>query len=71
MKNLQVAVLGAEEEIFSESALVQIAGRAGRSFEVPYGEVIYFHYGKTEAMVRAKKHIQGMNKNAKEQGLID
>lgn len=44
----------AEEEIFSESALVQIAGRAGRSFEVPYGEVIYFHYGKTEAMVRAK-----------------
>ncbi|MGR5963386.1 helicase-related protein [Bacillus cereus] len=55
VKNLQVAVLGAEEEIFSESALVQIAGRAGRSFEAPYGEVIYFHYGKTEAMVRAKK----------------
>ncbi|MED3445362.1 DEAD/DEAH box helicase [Bacillus thuringiensis] len=71
VKNLQVAVLGAEEEIFSESALVQIAGRAGRSFEAPYGEVVYFHYGKTEAMVRAKKHIQGMNKNAKEQGLID
>ncbi|MBE5106954.1 DEAD/DEAH box helicase [Bacillus thuringiensis] len=71
VKNLQVAVLGAEEEIFSESALVQIAGRAGRSFEEPYGEVIYFHYGKTAAMVRAKKHIQSMNKNAKEQGLID
>ncbi|PEC84308.1 ATP-dependent helicase ComFA [Bacillus cereus] len=71
VKNLQVAVLGAEEEIFSESALVQIAGRAGRSFEEPYGEVVYFHYGKTEAMVRAKKHIQRMNKIAKEQGLID
>ncbi|MDM5196156.1 helicase-related protein [Bacillus hominis] len=71
VKNLQVAVLGAEEEIFSESALVQIAGRAGRSFEEPNGEVVYFHYGKTEAMVRAKKHIQSMNKNAKEQGLID
>ena len=71
VKNLQVAVLGAEEEIFSESALVQIAGRAGRSFEEPYGEVMYFHYGKTESMVRAKKHIQSMNKNAKEQGLID
>lgn len=28
VKNLQVAVLGAEEEIFSESALVQIAGGA-------------------------------------------
>lgn len=71
VKNLQVAVLGAEEEIFSESALVQIAGRAGRSFEEPYGEVVYFHYGKTEAMVRAKKHIQSMNKNAKGQGLIN
>ncbi|MDR4982279.1 MULTISPECIES: ATP-dependent helicase ComFA [Bacillus cereus group] len=71
VKNLQVAVLGAEEEIFSESALVQIAGRVGRSFAEPYGEVVYFHYGKTEAMVRAKKHIQSMNKNAKEQGLID
>ncbi|EJS74912.1 DNA/RNA helicase [Bacillus cereus] len=71
VKNLQVAVLGAEEEIFSESALVQIAGRVGRSFEEPHGEVIYFHYGKTESMVRAKKHIQSMNKNAKEQGLID
>ncbi|MEY2302189.1 ATP-dependent helicase ComFA [Bacillus tropicus] len=71
VKNLQAAVLGAEEEIFSESALVQIAGRAGRSFEEPYGEVVYFHYGKTESMVRAKKHIQSMNKNAKEQGLID
>ncbi|PDY12247.1 DNA/RNA helicase, partial [Bacillus cereus] len=57
--------------IFSESALVQIAGRVGRSFEEPYGEVIYFHYGKTEAMVRAKNHIRSMNKNAKEQGLID
>jgi competence protein ComFA len=71
IKNLQVAVLGAEEEIFSESALVQIAGRAGRSSDEPHGDVIYFHYGKTEAMVRAKKHIQSMNKNAKEQGLID
>ncbi|PFJ17363.1 DNA/RNA helicase [Bacillus cereus] len=71
VKNLQVAVLGAEEKIFSESALVQIAGRAGRSFEEPHGEVVYFHYGKTGAMVRAKKHIQSMNKNAKEQGLID
>lgn len=71
VENSQVAVLGAEEEIFSESALVQIAGRAGRSSDEPHGDVIYFHYGKTEAMVRAKKHIQSMNKNAKEQGLID
>ncbi|KFN04430.1 DNA/RNA helicase [Bacillus clarus] len=71
VKNLQVAVLGAEEAIFSESALVQIAGRVGRSFENPDGDILYFHYGKTEAMIRAKKHIQSMNKKAKRQGLID
>lgn len=68
--NLQVAVLGAEETVFSESALVQIAGRAGRSMSAPSGDVTYFHYGKTEAMVRAKRHIQQMNNRAKRQGLI-
>ncbi|WP_459501840.1 DEAD/DEAH box helicase [Bacillus sp. C1] len=71
VENLQVAVLGAEEAIFSESALVQIAGRAGRSHRKPDGDVFYFHYGKTEAMVHAKKHIQSMNARAKREGLID
>lgn len=69
--NLQVAVLGAEDVIFSESALVQIAGRVGRSSREPDGDILYFHYGKTEAMIRAKKHIQFMNKKAKQQGVID
>ncbi|RXZ01843.1 DEAD/DEAH box helicase [Fictibacillus sp. S7] len=59
-----VAVLGAEEEIFSESALVQIAGRAGRSKDDPAGEVLFFHYGKTNAMVQAKWHIEQMNREA-------
>ncbi len=71
VENLQVAVLGAEEVVFSESALVQIAGRAGRSHRKPEGDIFYFHYGKTEAMIRAKKHIQSMNKRAKQEGLID
>ncbi|MDN4526119.1 DEAD/DEAH box helicase [Fictibacillus fluitans] len=59
-----VAVLGAEEEIFSESALVQISGRAGRSKDDPAGEVLFFHYGKTKAMVQAKRHIEQMNREA-------
>lgn len=71
IENLQVAVLGAEEPIFSESALVQIAGRAGRSHRRPDGDIFYFHYGKTEAMIRARRHIQSMNKRAKREGLID
>ncbi|PFN06444.1 DEAD/DEAH box helicase [Bacillus cereus] len=71
VEGLQVAVLGAEEGIFSERALVQIAGRVGRSQRRPDGDIFYFHYGKTEAMVGAKKHIQSMNKRAKQEGLID
>ncbi|MFD3446544.1 DEAD/DEAH box helicase [Microbacteriaceae bacterium 4G12] len=68
--NLQVGVLGAEDKIFTESALVQIAGRAGRNAQFPDGDVIYFHYGKTEAMVAARNHIQKMNKEAKRRGWI-
>lgn len=70
VKNLQVAVLGAEEDIFTESALVQIAGRVGRNAEYPTGDIRFFHCGKTEAMVAARKHIQSMNKRAKQMGWI-
>lgn len=68
---LSVAVLGAEEEIFTESALVQIAGRVGRSAEHPRGDVTFFHYGKTRAIVKAVRQIERMNKEARQRGLID
>lgn len=63
--NSDVAVLGAEDSVFTESALVQISGRVGRSAKHPHGDIRFFHYGKTEAMLRAKKHIQMMNEEAK------
>lgn len=69
--NLHVAVIGAEEEIFTESALVQIAGRVGRSAANPSGEVLFFHYGKTNAMNKAIKQIQRMNREARERGLLN
>lgn len=69
--NIDVAVLGAEDEIFTESALVQIAGRVGRSAKFPFGTVTFFHYGITRAMHKARRQIVSMNKEAKEKGLID
>ncbi|MBP2241973.1 competence protein ComFA [Cytobacillus eiseniae] len=69
--NIDVAVLGAEDRIFTESALVQIAGRVGRSAQAPSGEIIFFHYGKTNAMIRARKQITRMNEEARMKGLID
>lgn len=59
---IDVIVLDAGHEVFDEAALVQIAGRAGRSPKDPTGEVIFMHEGKTEAMVQAVSLIQAMNK---------
>ncbi|MEH7254790.1 DEAD/DEAH box helicase [Neobacillus niacini] len=69
--NIDVAVVGAEDDIFTESALVQIAGRAGRSKDYPGGVVTFFHYGKTEAMLKARKQIINMNQEGVKRGLIN
>lgn len=69
--NIDVAVLGSEEKIFTESALVQIAGRVGRSSDYPKGDVVYFHFGRTGEMIKALLHIDGMNREAVKRGLID
>lgn len=69
--NIDVAVFGAEDRIFTESALVQIAGRVGRSAQFPGGDITFFHNGKTESMVKARKQILKMNAEAKMKGLID
>ncbi|MDQ0214961.1 competence protein ComFA [Oikeobacillus pervagus] len=68
--HIDVAVIGAEDRIFTESALVQIAGRAGRSAQFPDGDVVFFHYGKTNEMVKAVFHIDSMNKEARKKGLL-
>jgi competence protein ComFA len=68
--NIDVAVLGAEDRIFTEGALVQIAGRVGRSAQYPSGDVHFFHYGKTNAMLAAKRQIENMNKEAREKGML-
>ncbi|KPN14830.1 competence protein ComF [Bacillus australimaris] len=59
--NVQVGVLGSESTIFTESALVQISGRAGRHPDYCSGDVIFFHFGLTRSMKQAKKHIVKMN----------
>ena len=59
--NVAVAVYGADDDVFTESALVQISGRAGRSADYPTGDIVFFHYGKTEAMLDAVEHIEQMN----------
>ncbi|MED1862436.1 DEAD/DEAH box helicase [Fictibacillus nanhaiensis] len=61
---LDVVVFGADHDVFIESALVQIAGRAGRSKDDHNGKVLLFHYGKSLSMIQAINHIKNMNKEA-------
>lgn len=69
-KDIDVLVLGAEDKTFTEAALVQIAGRAGRHKDFPTGEVLFFHYGQTKEMKAARKQLVQMNHWATERGLI-
>lgn len=69
--NIDVAVIGAEDDIFTESALVQISGRVGRSSDYPSGDIVFFHYGKTKAMIAARNQLIRMNEIARKKGLLD
>ncbi|KAA6452100.1 DEAD/DEAH box helicase [Bacillus swezeyi] len=71
VKKAQVGVLGAESAVFTESALVQMAGRAGRHPQFTEGDVCFFHFGKTTSMNAARRHIRNMNKLAEKEKLID
>jgi competence protein ComFA len=62
VSGVEVAVFGADDPIFDERALVQIAGRVGRSPQQPDGDVVFFHNGRTLEMLRAVRHIRQMNK---------
>ena len=69
-KDIDVFVLGAEDRTFTEAALVQIAGRAGRHKDFPSGTVLFFHYGQTKALKGAIRQIKKMNRLATEKGLV-
>ncbi|MCD5325917.1 MULTISPECIES: DEAD/DEAH box helicase [Pontibacillus] len=62
--SIDVAVLDAGHDVFDEAALVQIAGRAGRSPDDPSGDVVFFHNGASDGMVNARDSIRRMNKLA-------
>lgn len=60
----------ADAHIFDESALVQMAGRVGRSTDDPTGCVIYLGMSRSDAMVKAVKQIKRMNRMAREKGFL-
>lgn len=65
-----VLVLYADDDIFDESALVQMAGRSGRASSDPIGKVRYFAKDRTAAQVKAIKQIKMMNHIARRKGYL-
>ena len=63
IKNLQVIVYQADNHLYNEYNLVQIAGRVGRKYDAPTGEVIFLASKKTIGMQKAKDTIREKNKS--------
>ena len=69
--NCQVYILGANDPIFNQAALVQMSGRAGRKKDYPWGQVTYAHQGVSQAMLAARREIRRMNQLARKQDLLN
>lgn len=61
---VDVFVIEANHRLFTKSALVQIAGRVGRSMERPTGKLLYLAEGSSKEMTLAIKEIKEMNREA-------
>lgn len=67
----QVIVLAADHGVFDERALVQMAGRVGRTQENPEGRALFLAKKRTAGIDKAIRWIEEQNALALEQRLID
>ncbi|MFB5759877.1 DEAD/DEAH box helicase [Paenibacillus medicaginis] len=65
-----VYILDANDSLFDEASLVQMAGRAGRSKDDPGGKVVFVSPEWTKGQKQAITHIRAMNALASKLGYI-
>ncbi|MDO4902667.1 MAG: helicase-related protein [Limosilactobacillus sp.] len=65
---IDVFVLGADDGVFSTAALVQIAGRAGRSASRPVGRVGFWIDAHSKVVNEAVRQVRYMNMKGKQCG---
>ncbi|WP_442956231.1 helicase-related protein [Paenibacillus sp. USHLN196] len=65
-----VFILDADNSLFDEASLVQMAGRAGRSMDDPAGRVIFASSRRTRSQVKAVAQIRKMNAIARRKGYL-
>lgn len=61
IKNLQVIIYNAGNDIYTKEGLIQISGRVGRVIGATEGEVIYITTKETEAIKKSIKEIEFSN----------
>lgn len=65
-----VYIMDADGRLFDEASLVQMAGRAGRSSDDPFGAVYFCSKERNRSQIAAVKQIRTMNKIAKKHGYL-
>jgi len=60
-ENVQVVMIEANHPIYDLAALIQIAGRVGRSVQYPTGEVFFYASGLSQEMVQCLNQIEIAN----------
>ncbi|KRE97984.1 hypothetical protein ASG89_29130 [Paenibacillus sp. Soil766] len=65
-----VFILDADSKLFDEAAIVQMAGRAGRSKDDPHGKVYLAAAEITKSQKEAVRQIRTMNRIARKQGFL-
>ncbi|KRN02455.1 superfamily II DNA RNA helicase [Levilactobacillus senmaizukei DSM 21775 = NBRC 103853] len=63
--NVAVIIFGGDDEVFSTAALVQIAGRVGRSAQYPTGEVTCYCHSQTRVIQGAQHMIGQLNRQGR------
>lgn len=71
LPRVSIIVLWADhEQVFQESVLIQIAGRAGRAAEYPGGRVLFLAERRSRSMTGAQAKIRSLNREAEQTGLL-
>lgn len=65
-KGIDVMILGADDPVFSQAALIQIAGRCGRSASRPTGKVWTGVTERTRTVIQARNEIRYLNMKGKQ-----
>ncbi|MBR3311706.1 MAG: hypothetical protein IKG15_07820 [Solobacterium sp.] len=64
VENVQVCVFQADSSVFDEASLTQMAGRAGRTFREPEGNVLFLCTERSEQAESCRDHIRAANAGA-------